>query len=51
LEIQAVNPIPENCTSDIAYIKPEEKRVFNSNDKIVEITFLCYLTMYGSDAD
>jgi hypothetical protein len=51
VSLKAFSAKLENCTSDIAYIKPGEKRVFNSNDKIVEIAFLCYLIMYGSDAD
>ncbi len=43
----------EKCASDIAIanIKPGVPRVFKSNDKIVEVVFMCYLSMYGSDAD
>ena len=43
----------EKCASDIAIanIKPGVPRVFKSNDKIVEVAFMCYLSMYGSDAD
>jgi hypothetical protein len=41
----------EKCASDIANIKPGKNRVFNPNDKIFEVAFLCYLSMYGSDAD
>jgi hypothetical protein len=51
ISLKAFSVKLENCTSDIAYIKPGEKRVFNSNDKIVEIAFLCYLIIYGNDAD
>jgi len=41
----------EKCASDIANIIPGEKGVFKSNDKIAEVVFMCYLSMYGSDAD
>jgi hypothetical protein len=51
ISLKAYSAKLENCASDVAYIKPGENRIFNSNDKIVEIAFLCYLSMYGSDAD
>jgi hypothetical protein len=41
----------EKCASGIANIKPGEKGVFKSNDKIAEVASMCYLSMYGSDAD
>ena len=51
ISLKAFSAKLENCASDVAYIKPGENRVFNSNDKIVEVAFLCYVSMYGSDAD
>jgi hypothetical protein len=41
----------EKCVSDIANIKSGKKQALKSNDKISEIASMCFLSMYGSDAD
>jgi hypothetical protein len=41
----------EKCISDIANIKLRKKQALKSKDKIAEVASLCYLSMYGSDAD
>ena len=41
----------EKCVSDIAYIKSGKKQALESNDKIAEVASMCFLSMYGSDAD
>jgi hypothetical protein len=41
----------EKCVSDIANIKSGKKQALKSNDKIAEVASMCFLSMYGSDAD
>ena len=41
----------KKCVSDIAYIKSGKKQALESNDKIAEVASMCFLSLYGSDAD
>ena len=41
----------EKCVSHIANIKSGKKQALKSNDKIAQVASMCFLSMYGSDAD